>query len=248
MPPARQPDSDRWKYARACLEQGMGYAATAMAAGLHEPSIRSTFPGFGRRATGKPPVSAAPNVFEECADFLPEASPKDCRKVAALALALLSEQSGPEAAMTAMVNIAAALPTVRVRQNTEADPVRVLSQEVILQVAEVFRVDARSMFTACRTKGIARPRQAAMYCIRQLCPHLSFPEIGRRLGGRDHTTIIHGVRKIEALMETDEGLAEKVRAVLGHFDRTSEVNNLLTDALRFRLLCDQYGAVMKAAA
>lgn len=52
-----------------------------------------------------------------------------------------------------------------------------------------------------RQRELVRARQIAMYFTKTYCRHLSFPEIGRRMGARDHTTILHGVRKIEAEIE-----------------------------------------------
>ena len=54
-----------------------------------------------------------------------------------------------------------------------------------------------------------RPRQIAMYLAKQLTPR-SLPEIGRRFGGRDHTTVLHAVRKVESLMQDDHGIADDV--------------------------------------
>ena len=65
------------------------------------------------------------------------------------------------------------------------------------------------MFSARRARQIARPRQIAMFLAKNLTS-LSYPEIGRRFGNRDHTTIMHAVRKIEELMEADAGLADDV--------------------------------------
>jgi chromosomal replication initiator protein len=59
-------------------------------------------------------------------------------------------------------------------------------------------------------RNIARPRQIAMYLAKQLTPR-SLPEIGRRFGGRDHTTIMHGVRKIEELMATDSQMSDDLQ-------------------------------------
>jgi chromosomal replication initiator protein len=56
---------------------------------------------------------------------------------------------------------------------------------------------------------VARPRQIAMYLSKQLTTR-SLPEIGRKFGGRDHTTVIHAVRKIEQLREEDAALDEDV--------------------------------------
>ena len=65
----------------------------------------------------------------------------------------------------------------------------------------------------CRDSHAAPPlrdRQIAMYLSKQLTPR-SLPEIGRRFGGRDHTTIMHGVRKIEELMSTDSQLSDDLQ-------------------------------------
>jgi chromosomal replication initiator protein len=60
-----------------------------------------------------------------------------------------------------------------------------------------------------RTRSIARPRQVAMFLSKRLTAK-SLPEIGRRFGGRDHTTVIHAVRKIEELRSLDSQIAEDV--------------------------------------
>jgi chromosomal replication initiator protein len=56
---------------------------------------------------------------------------------------------------------------------------------------------------------VVRPRQIAMYLAKALTPR-SLPEIGRRFGGRDHTTVLHAVRKIESLSGQDSGLAGEI--------------------------------------
>jgi chromosomal replication initiator protein len=62
-----------------------------------------------------------------------------------------------------------------------------------------------------------RPRQIAMYAIRQLCPHMSYPGIARVLAREDHTTVLHGVRRIERLLATHERVTREVGATLCHF-------------------------------
>ena len=63
------------------------------------------------------------------------------------------------------------------------------------------------MTSSRRSRAIARPRQAAMYLAKQLTPR-SLPEIGKKFGGRDHTTVMHAVRQIEKLMREDRQLAD----------------------------------------
>ena len=77
------------------------------------------------------------------------------------------------------------------------------------QVAAHFNIRVADMFSARRARQIARPRQIAMFLAKNLTS-LSYPEIGRQFGNRDHTTIMHAVRKIEEWMEADAGLADDV--------------------------------------
>ena len=60
-----------------------------------------------------------------------------------------------------------------------------------------------------RARAVARPRQIAMYLAKTLTSK-SLPEIGRRFGGRDHTTVMHAVKRVESLAETDSQIAEDV--------------------------------------
>ncbi len=83
-------------------------------------------------------------------------------------------------------------------------------EEIQRKVAEHYNVRLSDMIGPKRVRTIARPRQVAMYLAKQLTPR-SLPEIGRRFGGRDHTTIMHGVRKIEELMSTDSQLSDDLQ-------------------------------------
>ena len=86
---------------------------------------------------------------------------------------------------------------------------RVTIEEIQKRVAEHFNIRMADMHSARRARAVARPRQVAMYLAKQLTPR-SLPEIGRKFGGRDHTTVMHAVRKIEELKTTDSGFAEDV--------------------------------------
>lgn len=77
------------------------------------------------------------------------------------------------------------------------------------KVADYFNLHILDMKKKNRSKTIALPRQIAMYLARELTDH-SFPEIGDNFGGRDHTTILHGCRKIEAGLQTDDSLRKIV--------------------------------------
>lgn len=90
---------------------------------------------------------------------------------------------------------------------------RVLAKDVIAATLAHYRLQKDAMTCKPRYRAVARPRQVAMYLIRDLCPHFSYPRIGRMMGGRDHTTIMHGVRTIEKLIQTDPDLAKDVAAI-----------------------------------
>ncbi len=86
---------------------------------------------------------------------------------------------------------------------------RVTIDEIQKRVAEHYNIRLSDMHSARRARAVARPRQVAMFLCKQLTPR-SLPEIGRKFGGRDHTTVMHAVRKIEELRATDRTLAEDV--------------------------------------
>ena len=86
---------------------------------------------------------------------------------------------------------------------------RVSIEEIQKRVAAHFSIRISDMHSARRSRAIARPRQIAMYLSKQLTTR-SLPVIGRKFGGRDHTTVIHAVRKIEELRAADETFSEDV--------------------------------------
>lgn len=86
---------------------------------------------------------------------------------------------------------------------------RVTIEEIQKRVAEHFNIRVSEMHSARRSRSVARPRQIAMYLSKQLTTR-SLPEIGRKFGGRDHTTVIHAVRKVDELRELDSTFAEDV--------------------------------------
>ena len=87
---------------------------------------------------------------------------------------------------------------------------RISVDEIQTQVAEHFRIRKAEMTSARRAREVARPRQVAMYLAKQLTPK-SLPDIGRRFGGRDHTTVIHAVKQIERLRAADSELDADIR-------------------------------------
>ncbi len=89
---------------------------------------------------------------------------------------------------------------------------RLTPAQVIEAVARYYRVDPRALRGKQRDRQIVRPRQVAMYLMREET-EASLPEIGRELGGRDHTTVLHGWEKIKAEVEVDDELRKAVLAI-----------------------------------
>jgi chromosomal replication initiator protein len=87
---------------------------------------------------------------------------------------------------------------------------KITIEEIQRKVAEHFNIRLSDMIGPKRVRTIARPRQIAMYLAKQLTSR-SLPDIGRRFGGRDHTTIMHGVKKIEELMTSDSQLSDDLQ-------------------------------------
>jgi chromosomal replication initiator protein len=87
---------------------------------------------------------------------------------------------------------------------------RISIDEIQTRVSDHYRIRKAEMTSARRAREVARPRQVAMYLSKQLTPR-SLPEIGRRFGGRDHTTVIHAVKQIEKLRAQDPELDSDIR-------------------------------------
>lgn len=104
--------------------------------------------------------------------------------------------------------------TLEVTQECLADVLRasdrkVTIDEIIRTVADHYNIRMTDMLSPRRVRSIARPRQVAMFLAKRLTSK-SLPEIGRRFGGRDHTTVIHAVKKIEELSAIDNQISEDV--------------------------------------
>ena len=83
-------------------------------------------------------------------------------------------------------------------------------EDIQKKVAEHFSIKMSEMFSARRSKSVVIPRQIAMYLAKELT-NLSYPEIGRNFGGKDHTTIIHASKKIDKLLNENSNISEDIR-------------------------------------
>jgi len=92
------------------------------------------------------------------------------------------------------------------------EPKRIKIEDIQRVVARQYNVSRSDLLSSRRTANVVRPRQVAMYLAKTLTLR-SLPEIGRRFGGRDHTTVLHAVRKIEAFVAKDVALSEEVESL-----------------------------------
>ena len=92
-------------------------------------------------------------------------------------------------------------------------PKKVVSvQEVVKTIADFYGIDENSIYEKTRRKEIVRPRQVIMYILREDF-HISFPSIGDKMGGRDHTTVIHSCDKVKRDLTTDSLLGQEVHQI-----------------------------------
>ena len=93
------------------------------------------------------------------------------------------------------------------------DDINITIEEIIKRVADNFKLSPKDLLSRKRTKNIVFPRQVAMYLSRTITKD-SFPEIGKKFGGKDHATVIHACKKIEKDISLDRKIAttiEKLR-------------------------------------
>lgn len=94
-----------------------------------------------------------------------------------------------------------------------AEPVRVRIEDILQIIGRHYSVSRSDLLSPRRARSIVRPRQVGMYLAKKLTSR-SLPEIGKRFGGRDHSTVLHAVRKIEELLKSDEKLAREVAVLI----------------------------------
>ena len=86
---------------------------------------------------------------------------------------------------------------------------KITIDEIQKKVVEHYNIKPSDMHSPRRSRSVARPRQVAMYLAKSITTR-SLPEIGRKFGGRDHTTVIHAIKTIEEIMVNDPNLAEDI--------------------------------------
>lgn len=104
---------------------------------------------------------------------------------------------------------------------SEVRPRRLLMTDIQEATARHFGVPLASMTSSRRSRDVARPRQVAMWLCKHLTPH-SLPEIGRRFGDRDHTTVIHAIRMVDKLRGELAEIAHAVDVLSDELTRSPE--------------------------
>jgi len=104
--------------------------------------------------------------------------------------------------------------TKKILADLIANPIKkaITPKEIITTVAGFYDISARDLIKKGRKKEIVKPRQIAMYLMRSET-NVSYPNIGERLGGRDHTTVMHAVEKIKKDLETNKILEQEIRLI-----------------------------------
>jgi chromosomal replication initiator protein len=143
-----------------------------------------------------------------------EVPPKVLELLAHKITANIRELEGALNRLVAHANLFGRTVTVETAQEVLHDVLRahdrrVSIEEIQKKVAEHYNIRLTDMSSARRARNVARPRQVAMYLAKQLTQR-SLPEIGRRFGNRDHTTVMHAVSRVAELMQQDASFAEDV--------------------------------------
>ena len=114
-------------------------------------------------------------------------------------------------------------PTVEVAKACLKDIIKIQEKKVKMEniqkvVADFYRLRVKDLISSQRSRNIARPRQIAMSLSRELTSH-SLPEIGSAFGGRDHTTVMHAVKAITKLRQTNTSIADDYELLLDKISR-----------------------------
>ena len=151
-------------------------------------------------------VAGDPPVPQEVIDFLASAIRSNVRELEGAFNKLIAY--GQLTGRAIDLDFAQSMLADAVRANAR----RITVDEIQKVCAAHYRIDAAEMRSKRRARAVARPRQVAMYLAKQLTPR-SLPEIGRIFGGRDHSTVIHAVRTIEALRQSHPEIDADIRAL-----------------------------------
>ena len=189
--------------------------AGGLCVGLDKPDRDTRLAILKSRATEftrhKPDVVLPDNVLERIAD-LEDASPRELIGVFTKLATYADLTKKP-------VTLETAEEAVGLRGSPG---VKTSIEDIQRKTAEFYKLDVKDFHSPQRARRVARPRQVAMYLSRKLTTR-SLPEIGRRFGGRDHTTVLHACRRIEALVLEDTLFRQEVDFLSQMLQRRPEI-------------------------
>jgi chromosomal replication initiator protein len=174
-----------------------------------EPADRNLRLGILRRklATLAGQGGFRPDARPEVLQFLADRFTDSVRELEG-ALNTLVARVGPQVAALSLDEAQAIL-----RPHLSCNERRVTVDMIQKAVAEHYSLKQADLISERRARAVARPRQVAMWLAKQITTR-SLPDIGRRFGGRDHTTVLHAVRRIESLKNEDAGIARDIDVLL----------------------------------
>lgn len=142
---------------------------------------------------------------EEAIEYLSTTVESNIRELEGVVNAILCQSNlkGRELSLNEVKNL--------IRANEK--PKKAISiKDVIKMIADFYNIEEQSIYEKTRRKEIVRPRQMAMYILREEC-NVSYPLIGQKLGGRDHTTVIHSCEKIKGELKVNQLLAQEINQI-----------------------------------
>jgi len=152
-------------------------------------------------------LGAAQNPRPDVLHFLAERVPGSIRELEGAVNTLVASAGPRLGSLTLEEAMALLQPNLKVAVER-----RVTVDEIQKLVSEHFGLKQADLLSERRTRSVARPRQVAMWLCKQHTTR-SYPDIGRRFGGRDHTTVLHAVKKVEELLLADDQIARDVEAL-----------------------------------
>jgi chromosomal replication initiator protein len=188
-----------------CLEQRMrSRLAGGLVVDIESPDLDLRRNILKARLADAARHDPAIRIPDEVVEFLANRITGGGRELEGALIRVVASQQLTRAAMS--VDLAAAA----VRDLSQApEAVRVRIEDILQIIGRHYCVSRSDLLSPRRARSIVRPRQIGMYLAKKLTSR-SLPEIGKRFGGRDHSTVLHAVRKIEDLLKGDEKLAREI--------------------------------------
>lgn len=145
------------------------------------------------------------NLAAEIVEYLASAIEGNIRELEGVLNSIVcqSQLKGKELSILEIKNL--------IKNNTKPKK-NVSVKDIIKVIADFYNIDENSIYDKTRKKEVVRPRQLAMYILREDC-NVSYPSIGQKLGGRDHTTVIHSCEKIKNELKVDSVLTQELNQI-----------------------------------